>query len=88
MNSMLSVSGKPLAQTVSFRMPVQEYQHIVEIAQRNGRTLSEFVREAALAEAARFEAREARLEQLAQRTRSTAHGRGVSVLKSGGNKNE
>ena len=87
MADFLSVGGKALAQTITFRMPIDDYRHVVEIAQRNGRSLSEFVRDATLAEAARFEAREARLSELAKRAHSTAHGSGVSDLKSGG-KNE
>ena len=40
-----TASGKPMTQTVAFRLPIPEYQRAPELAQRRGLRLSEMMRQ-------------------------------------------
>ena len=40
-----TASGKPMTQTVAFRLPIPEYQQSLELARQRGMRLSEMMRQ-------------------------------------------
>ena len=45
MQTPTTASGKPMTQTVAFRLPIPEYQQTLELARRRGLRLSEMMRQ-------------------------------------------